>query len=51
MYNTANPTGSIEQKQKSIKITSFNVRGMGNINKRQRVLQFLKLNHPGILYL
>jgi exonuclease III len=39
------------QELKSIKITSFNVRGLKNKVKRHRVLNYLKSKHPGIIFL
>jgi endonuclease/exonuclease/phosphatase (EEP) superfamily protein YafD len=44
-YNNNNPTC------RSIKITSFNVRGLRNKVKRQRVFNLLKTKHNGIIYL
>jgi hypothetical protein len=35
----------------SIKISSFNVRGLRNVTKRDRVLRHMKDNYPGILFL
>ena len=43
--------GNTEPEQKSIKITSFNTRGLKTKVKRQRVLNYLKSKHPGILFL
>ena len=36
---------------KSIRITSFNVRGLRNKVKRQRVFNLLKTKYKGIIYL
>ena len=43
--------GKDDKLPKSMSITSFNVRGLKNNTKRQRVLQYLKDKHPGILFL
>jgi hypothetical protein len=52
MYKHGNKNlGKNETELKSIKITSFNARGLKNKVKRQRVLNFLKSRHPGILFL
>ena len=43
--------GTDKNEQKSIRITSFNVRGLKNNIKRHRVLNFLSSKFPGILFL
>jgi exonuclease III len=51
MDNTPNRGKTNKKQLKSIRITSFNVRGLKNNIKRQRVLSYLKDKHPGILFL
>jgi exonuclease III len=52
MYKHDNKSlGNTEPELKSIKITSFNTRGLKGKVKRQRVLNYLKTKHPGILLL
>jgi exonuclease III len=43
--------GSVNQTLKSIRITSFNARGLKNAIKRDRVLHLLRNKYPGILFL
>jgi exonuclease III len=43
--------GSVNDNLKSIRITSFNVRGLKNKIKRDRVLHYMKNKYPGILFL
>ena len=50
MYNNIKQTGQIDNAM-SIMITSFNVRGLRNDNKRARVLWHMKDNYPCILFL
>jgi hypothetical protein len=43
--------GNTQPELKSIKITSFNTRGLKGKIKRHRVLNYLKTKHPGIVFL
>ena len=43
--------GKESKSLKSLRITSFNVRGLKNSTKRERVLHYMKNNHPGIIFL
>ena len=52
MDNTGSQNlGSDKENLKTIRITSFNVRGLKNNIKRHRVLNFLGAKFPGILFL
>ena len=46
-----NQNNDHSKESASIKITSFNVRGMRNETKRARVLRHMRDNYPGILFL